>query len=373
MNKKDFENILLGFSEDSEPINAIQNYLSIIPKLSQGLCIREFVLFHKADLSEIILKTIEKYPSLKINSHSSPVFNIMYKVGEKREYENGIISLLPTSFNSISHIVTISTSYFWNNVVRKFVKRLYPYAMPVFFRQNEIENALKNLEGGLGSLYRIRIADVTAKEGRYHNNSNQQKKYDTQRWWIDLPILEVFNQAKERGQWFSGLRFIIQKRVEKSNRFVSISSGRIHKFGEISFDYFYPEVNKLLIHELENQANNRLQTFEGRGLRERNYLAASPIQITFDSEVFSDIEEIRRFGSVVKDYPNSTKVVFHSNPYYHASIADFLDGSSFEVWILSSSNIILIPQAKSSAQAFERLVGYIYSNFSEGIVKEYHE
>jgi len=109
----------------------------------------------------------------------------------------------------------------------------------------------------------------------------------------------------------------------------------------------------------------------GRGIRERRYAAGSPIEIEYSAEIFSDEEEVRRFGDVISKYPHSTRAVFHPNPYYHASIADFMDGSSFELWVLSPRRILIVPQAKSTEQAFQRLISHIFFEFREGEVHEY--
>jgi len=109
----------------------------------------------------------------------------------------------------------------------------------------------------------------------------------------------------------------------------------------------------------------------GRGVRERNYQPGLPIEISYGHDIFVDAEEVRRFGDVISKYPNATKAVYHANPYYHASVADFLEGSSFGIWVLSPRRILLVPQAKSSEKAFERLISYIFSEFREGTIGEY--
>ncbi len=375
MNNKNqnFAGIFEGFAEKAETANSINVFLSLLPKLPKGIFIRQYEIFHKKDIAEVINSKIEEYSSFHKIFSSSSFFGFEFNYNEKGSVYRGFFAILQGNYHYISRIITISYADFWNMVVRRLVKRFYPDAMPIFFRQNEIEQALFNLEKGLGIRYRIRISDVIAKEERNQNTNFRSRKYDTQRWWTDLPISEVFSQAKERGQWFSGIRFVIQRRIGDSDNFISQASGRLYKFGELNYNSFYPEINSFLLSHLESQAYKRLSTLDGRGMRDRNYQPVSPIEIAFDYDIFSENEEVRRFMQVVSDYPNSTKLVFHSNPYYHSSIADFVDGSSFEVWVLSSNKVVLLPQAKSTVQAFERFIGYISSNFGEGVVNEYQE
>lgn len=56
---------------------------------------------------------------------------------------------------------------------------------------------------------------------------------------------------------------------------------------------------------------------------------------------------------------------------FHASIADVLDGSSFEIWVVSPNRVLIVPQAKSSVAAFMRLISHIFSEFGEGNIAEY--
>jgi len=370
---QNFMGIFEELAEQEDPIKSYENYLLMLPKLPFGMKIRQYEIFHKRELSEIINKQIVHLSRIyKINEKNS-YMHFEYQSIKGNKNEEGFFCILPGEKPFFSRITAIATSEFWKMIVKKIVKDLYPYAMPVYFRQDEIENALNNYEKGLGLNYRIRISDVTAKEERDNRNKSKIIKYDTQRWWTNLPISEVFGQAKERGQWFTAIRYVIQKRISNSERFFSIGSGSINKYGELNFDSSYDNVRNFLLNELENNASKRLSKFEDKSLRERNYRPANPIEISYNFEIFDEVKEIHRFGQVILDYPKSTKVIYHSNPYYHSSVADFVDGSSFDIWILSLNKILIIPQAKSSVQAFERLVGHISSKFYEGDVDEYRE
>lgn len=130
-------------------------------------------------------------------------------------------------------------------------------------------------------------------------------------------------------------------------------------------------MEQFLIEPLTGFVDQRLQKFQKKGIRERNYQPSIPLEILFDYNKFDDIEEIRRFGSVLTKYPNSSIAIYHSNPYYHANLADFDDGSSFDIWILSSKRVIIKPQLKASPQAFERLISFISSEYGEGEICDY--
>lgn len=351
--------------------SSIEGYLSMAHRPPQFASIRQFIVFHKVPIFQTIQRKSADFRYFSFVNENPITFEVEIPGNRTRDAMSGILAVLPGSQPNISRITTVSYSNFWGEVVKPLRRKLYPDGMPLFFRQEEIELALNALEESLGKDFRVRIADVTSKEERFVSNHIARKSFDTERRWTDLPIKDVFSQAKERGQWFTGLRFLIQKRKGNTDVYYQVGAGRLNKYGEVSFDSYYSEITSMLMSTLEHSAVQRLQLLEKRGIRERGYKPGKPIEISYDYDAFGRVEEVRRFGKIVSAYPNSTKAVFHSNPYYHASIADFLDGSSFDIWVLSLNRVVIVPQAKSSSQAFERLITHIFSNFGEGVVSEF--
>lgn len=357
-----FKDIAEAASKPSE----IEVFLDLIPKLPAYAQFRQLILYTKKELIQNLLDR-ENSSSFKILNKKANVFFMSSNVGRDDRKISGTFALLPTPFENIFRLTSISYSPFWEEIVKRFVKRLYPDAMPVFFKQAEIKKALMSLEFSLGKDFRIRVSEATTKEEKV-----SRRRYDTERRWTNLSIADVFNLAAARSQWFVAIRFLIEKRVRPDKEiYRRVAAGRISNFGEVKFDRLYKEFVSNVNPILESSAAARLNFLDGRGLRERNYEPSKPIEITYASDVFATVEEVRRFGAVMQKYPNATKAVLHANPYYHSNIADFLDGSSFEVWIVSPRNIVLIPQAKASEQAFERMISYIFSEFKEGEINGY--
>jgi hypothetical protein len=343
----------------------IDTYLSMQQKFPLHVAIRQYLIYHDGDLEMTILHKFSGwYHSLQIANPSASVFRLFISSADD-EPKTGFFAILPSDKPNIYRLLSVSFSQFWYRAIRRLVKELYPEAMPVYFRQTEIQDALTSFEHQLGSKFRVRIADVTMKGKR------ENRFYDTERLWTDLSISESFEKALERNLWFASLRFIVQQKEEKFGNYRNIASGRLYKKGEIFYDFYHFEITSYLISVLVDYSAKRFQLLSKRGIRERNYEAGFPLEIYYKDEVFSDLEEIHRFAETIQKYPNATKAVFHGNPYYHASIADFLDGSSFEIWIVSPSRAIIVPQARSSTQAFERLITHILYEFKEGKVNEY--
>jgi hypothetical protein len=355
-----------NFASTTDAADAIDTFLSMQQKLPMHVAVRQFLIYHDGDLEITILdKFAGRFHSLDLVNPAVSVFRLSTLNVDDETPNTGFFAILSSNRPNIYRLLSISFSQFWYRAIRKLVKGLYPEAMPVFFRQAEIQDALISFEQQLGPKFRIRIADVTMKGTRGN------RFYDTERLWTDLSVSESFESAMDRNLWFTSLRFIVQQQTSQPNGYRNIASGRLYKKGEIFYDFYHFEIVSYLLKVLIEYSANRLQLLSRRGIRERNYQPGFPLEIFYEDEVFSDLAEIHRFGEAIQKYPNATKAVFHGNPYYHASVADFLDGSSFEVWIASPSRTIIVPQARSSVQAFERLITHILYEFKEGKVNEY--
>jgi hypothetical protein len=380
--------IMVGSTPKYDPIKAFEGWLADSPspinffnvlqffnKFDDHIQLRQFILYHKGDFTPVIyrMSRISKIEFVTYNSKSW-LFTARSIPKDQGNDIEGILAIVPGKFPNMFRVVTVSKSLFWSNIVRKLVKRSYPEAMPVFFKQNEIREALKNLENNVEDKLRIRILDATLKAKRDTRQIQGKSKFNTDRVWRDLSIDEMFEEATEKNQWFTSLTFAIQKAIGKQEQsYHTIATGRIGKFGEIFSNFYFNSIEEHVISTLESYASDRLELYQKRGIREREYRPSPPLEILFSFNIFDDIEEIRRFGRTMAKYPDSSIAVFHGNPYYHANIADYDDGSSFDVWILSPNRVLIAPQARSTPQGLERIISYVFYEFREGAVREYVE
>ena len=357
----------------SSPLD-YKNLFPLLRRFGNHIYLREQIIYHKGDFSSVI-KRFKSLSEISITQDESKPWLITAKTFSKTngDFVTGSLLIIPSKFPNMYKVVSVSKSPFWNLVARKLFRKAYPIAMRVFFRQEEIQKAFEVYEEMLGEDHRVNVLEATLKAKRYSNNKNTYRQFNTDRVWRDQPIKDMFDDAAEKGQWFSSLKFATQKFSVRSKKHNTVAICKLNKFGEIFRDFYFEEIDDGFISILEGFASERLELFQNRGLRERDFKPSPPLEITYNIDLFNDLEEIRKFGRSMEKYPDSTIAVFHGNPYYHASIADFSDGSSFDVWILSPRRILIAPQAKSTPQAFERLTSYIFYEFREGEVKEYAE
>jgi len=358
----------------SSPDN-FSGILSMFNKFDDHIFLRESILYHKGDFSPVIEK-LSHVGKIEVQSYNTIpwLFSVRSITGDDKEERNGLMAIIPGKYPNMYRIVTVSKSIFWITTIRKLIKRAYPEAMRVFFKQNEIHEALKILEKNIDNNFRVHILDGTLKAKRNEGQNYGRPQFNTDRVWRDQSIDVMFEEAQEKNQWFSSLTFAIQRKQGKHlQRYSTVAIGKIGKFGEVSSNFYFNLIEDHLTSVLEGFASERLELYQRRGIRERNYQSSPPLEIQYEFDVFSNIEELHRFGRTIEKFPDSSIAVFHGNPYYHANVADYADGSSFDVWILSPNRILIAPQARSTPQALERITSHIFYEFREGIVREYVE
>lgn len=110
-----------------------------------------------------------------------------------------------------------------------------------------------------------------------------------------------------------------------------------------------------------------------RSRRESLHLAAKPLAIEFGRDQFSEPAENMKFIQALKRMSKVSVSVLHGNPYIHVSVIDYFDGSTFDLWVLNSNQLVIVPQMKGSVFSIKRLINHIFDTYAEGSIKDYRE
>lgn len=370
---KSFEEYSLIAQSESEIDYYLRNSLSInVPYVE---C-REYIIYHRGDLVSFLSSIHHAHPfTLERINQNILAFRLSGRKDKESEPNDGTIVILHGSHPCLFRVISVSRGGFWVNVVKPFLRRSYPHLSILFFKQSELEDSLLNYETRLnrqfGDKAKIRVVEVT-KKAEQSSRSNQKTKFiSTERSWTNLTLSETFAELKERGFWFTNLKFRVYIASPSRERYFQRSTGKVSKFGYFSCTSMYQELRSFLIEPLETIAAERMQLLEGRGIIERDYKPGPPLEISYEDGVFDSTAKVRQFGETLGHYKDASIVIYHGNPYFHANIADQKDGSSFEIWVLSQKRILISPQAKASAQALSRVITFIFDRFKEGVVREY--
>jgi hypothetical protein len=274
-----------------------KNLFPLLIRFGNHIFLREQIIYHKGDFLPVIKKFCLKSNIIITNYESKPwLLNAKIYSKAYGGFVEGIILIVPSKFPNMYKVVSVSKSSFWNLVVRKLIKKAYPAAMRVFFRQEEIRQAFEIYENTIGEDHRVRVLEATLKAKRDSNSIHSHHQFNTDRVWRDQPVKDIFEDAAEKGQWFSSITFATQKINQKTKKFNSVAICKVFKFGEIFRDFYFEKIDDGLINVLEGFSSDRLELYQNRGLLERDFKPSPPLEVTYNLDLFNDLEEIRRFG-----------------------------------------------------------------------------
>lgn len=183
--------------------------------------------------------------------------------------------------------------------------------------------------------------------------------------WPDMALDEAFDWLAEHNGWFKSVRFDAKRDGHTVTR-VSLT-----RDGVISCDYLYNQVFQSFVMPVCKIQHENYNLFSNRARRDNPTFAARPLTIAFDEGQFDDVSENQKLILALRAMRTASISVLHGNPYVHVSAVDYLDGSTFDVWVVDSRELVLVPQMYASVGSIKRLVNHIFDTYAEGEVREY--
>ena len=176
------------------------------------------------------------------------------------------------------------------------------------------------------------------------------------------PIQEVFAEAHQGEKYVDNIKFKVRRNKSSYEGF----------FSRAGIYHFY-EGNLLLFlkHFLDfnlSLGEDKRKSFSDKS-QKLGEIVKNELFINFSSDRFMSRDDNNRLLKALSDSYSSI-AVFHSNPYLHFSITDFIDGSSFDVYTAKSDVLHIVPRFHASYGSFQRICENIFKGFSEGEVGE---
>ena len=252
----------------------------------------------------------------------------------------------------------------WQTLVR-FLDGRYPQLVPVYLSQRELIGSIKTLRQNTPDLD-LRVREMSAIE-KIETSTGKRKR--SVREWTDEALDNLLVHVEDRRQIINSLKFDFHRRVNDKVDVIPTLSCKVTRKAVVEISGKFTVAWDTVVADIVEAGAQKLKFFSKRGLRERGY-SASPLAIRFSRQVFDDLAEVRRFVDVMRRYPHSAYAVEHGNPYAHLQLSDRYDGSSFELWAVTSDEILVVPRLRATEGAVERLIHYIYDEFREGEVAD---
>ena len=307
--------------------------------------------------------------------HGDGMFTI--KISRKGEEPGRVlVAKAPGSFVYLA--VTDEPRRFVDRTFGPFIKSLYPHVSQAFLNADDLYNVLERFEkssGGQITVARMtahrRLRAATGKEVHKgagasppHTILERRKSTESALTHTDKPFREAFSDAAANDQWISRVSFNLWGST------AAPMNGQISRNGLLRFSHsiapFYRKVFPLVV----GLVDKKTKLYSNRSRGDNNGTIRS-LAITLNSVMAKDHSENSAFIKSVESMPHITVSVYHSNPYVHMSLVDYLDGSSFDIWILSAYQIIIVPQIRATHTSIARLTNHIFERFGEGSVADH--
>jgi hypothetical protein len=257
--------------------------------------------------------------------------------------------------------------------LRPALNGLFPHATVVSYSSEDLRDVLKRLQRRTrGLVLSTRLVATSKLVGEYTRRFKESNvKYTDESFEVS------FEKARLNEQYVSLIDFnLYPERAEDEAHEAWIGrpmfEGHLARNGLLrcrgDFATFYREV----VSRMAKRASEYLDFFDKRGRSEAPDLRPRPIEIGYDSDVLLQSDQLKRLAESLYELPFTSCSLFHGNPYLHASIVDYRDGSVCDVWVTSADSILLVPQLKSSSAFLERLCTHIFEMFKEGELREHH-
>lgn len=183
--------------------------------------------------------------------------------------------------------------------------------------------------------------------------------------WPQMDLREAFDWVHDHNGWFQSLEFD----AWQDHRLLATVS--LSRQGIVRATGLFSKVFAGFVAPVCKTIHENVRFFGQRARRDREDLSVRPLVVDFESDEIAAPEDRRLFVQAMRSFPAASVSVLHGNPYVHLSILDYYDGSLFDVWVLSGSQICIVPQMKGSMAASKRLVQHIFDEYAEGRLREY--
>ncbi len=292
-----------------------------------------------SEIFEIIAKRVKSNKTIeKIKSRKGIALYKLEKYdrssGELKDSGYFIIYKMP-GYDFLYLLITLEESDFFHRDVRPFIKSFYKDVILSFTKSNDLISLIENYQSRNG-LSEIKITRASQKI-RYHDESSMSTVT-----WNNSSLDEAYQWLRENNGFFKSIQFkAFQFDFEVSNTFID-------RRGIVRVDRNFSKVFDALIMPNFKVLENYIRLFKNRGRRDNDLLDVKPLEINFQDEVFKEKANHKNFIQMLSLLNDTSISVLHGNPYIHLSIIDYIDASSYDIWVLDSKQLLLVPQLRSS-------------------------
>ena len=247
---------------------------------------------------------------------------------------SGHLNLVRIGLSNVYVAISYDHLKFVKTVMLKFFTHYYSNTSRLYISSSQIKQILDNLKTKAGGDI---ITDRVVSYSRINNkpkgienkdvvSSFRKRTKESDLRWTDEDFSKSFKRAAENDQWIDKITFSV--RSENKELFFGFLSRdgvfKCNKNLKIFFETILDTVSKI--------GSDKIKLFKDRSRLENNGII-KPLVIEYQNNIFKEVEQNHRLIKVIGEFPKSSYTVYHGNPYIHASLVDYCDGSSFDLWV----------------------------------------
>lgn len=293
------------------------------------------------------------------------LFELEYRFrdGTHTRTESGKFYVLShVNFKNVFITVSIEPSSFVRRGLLPFLRSRFPLLVTGFLPQARLNRLLTTFRDKY--LYSDLIVTRTTQRLRLSEEGTHRRIMPMMSW-PEMSLVEAIDWIAEHDGWFQSVQFQAKRRNQVA------MEASLTREGLVKCDNLLSQVWDAFVEPICKMHNENFNLFSSRGRRESPSLQARPLIVKFEDDQFEHVEENKRLIQAMRTMKTASVSVLHGNPYIHMGLIDYLDGSAFDLWVLDTRSLIIVPQMHSSVGAIKRLVNHVFDTYAEGDVADY--
>jgi hypothetical protein len=260
-------------------------------------------------------------------------------------------------------LLTVESQEFIQRALLPFIERSYPRIYLTLISQNRLSLLLHDFKEKYG--FTDLIVRRASLRSRFAGEKTRREAIIPSESWPNLGLEGAFDFAREQNGWFKSLTFEAWTKLRLDAEIT------VTRSGVMKTDRQFLKVFDGLIAPICELVHDNHELFRNRSRRDSVSLEVRPLTINFRRDQLADEEERAKLVEAMRLLNKASMSVVHSNPYLQLSVIDYLDGSTFDLWVLNPRELIIVPQLKGTVSSIRRLVSHVFDNYAEGYIEDF--
>jgi len=362
-----FDFITPFYDQDHNRKSLIDGLDSLL--LSHDLGVKSIPFGSERHPSKLLAEVRSKSRSIKLLKKDEGVqlYRMTYnsKEGNEIKEENGNFFVLEhPDYNKVYVALTIESNDFFRRAMLPFFEGLYPHVMMTFITHKRLKKLLEKFQ--VENHFSDLIITRASHKFRFYKKGKHDKIVPMVSW-PKMDLEEAFDWVYKSNGWFQSLQF---QGIRQNSPITEVS---ITRQGVVRAANMFSKVFGSFVLPICKTIHENIEFFGNRSRRDHIDLSAKPLVIDFGPDQFADSSENIEFIQSLKRLNKASVSVLHGNPYIHLSVVDYFDGSTFDLWVLNSRQLVIVPQMKGSISSIKRVINHVFDTYAEGDILDYKE